>query len=340
MIRLHRLGGSEHEFDLNPDLVLTVESTPDTVVTLTTGAKLVVVQTIPELEAAINPNTAMMEMEYGDERVLKLKDAIAVCKRRGVPFFLDAAAMCPPFERLKMLADLGPDLFNVSGGKGMFGPQCSGVLFGTVPAFAASHASIAAVASERSAGRRVSRARQTLVAVEVALAVVLVAGAALFAQTLTHMTAVDQGFRPDSVVTMTVSLAEARYSDDRRVDVFYRALFDRLRALPGVRAAGAVHARQPIEVVITGTENDPQATALEAAANSVYRFGKAVLRVTPERLASPGSLAPALAETLPHLRADVAQALVCVGTSCRPPVSDPVALIKLLTETPASLSAR
>jgi uncharacterized protein YyaL (SSP411 family) len=103
--------------------------------------------------------------------------------------------------------------------------------------------------------------------------------------------------------------------------------------------AAVLHARQPIEVVITGSSNDAQAAALEAAANSVYRFGKAVLRVTPERLALPGALAPALAETLPHLRADTAQALVCVGTSCRPPVSDPAALIKLLTETPASLSA-
>ena len=44
MIRLHRLGGESHEFDLNPDLVLSVESTPDTVVTLTTGSKLVVAE--------------------------------------------------------------------------------------------------------------------------------------------------------------------------------------------------------------------------------------------------------------------------------------------------------
>jgi uncharacterized protein YyaL (SSP411 family) len=103
--------------------------------------------------------------------------------------------------------------------------------------------------------------------------------------------------------------------------------------------AAVLHARQPIEVVVTGTANDPQAAALEAAANSVYRFGKAVLRVTPDRLASPDSLAPALAETLPHLRADVAQALVCSGTSCQPPVSDPAALVALLTQTPAKLSA-
>ena len=103
--------------------------------------------------------------------------------------------------------------------------------------------------------------------------------------------------------------------------------------------AALLHARQPFEVVITGASNDPQAIALEKAANSVYRFGKAVLRVTPERLASPDALAPALAETLPHLRADVAQALVCVGTSCRPPVKDPAALIALLTQKPSVLSA-
>src|SRR5260370_41444378 len=75
----------------------------------------------------------MVEIEYGDERAVKLKDALAVAKDRGVPLMLDAAPMCPPFDRLKMLADLGPDMFCVSGGKGLFGPQCSGVLFGRKP---------------------------------------------------------------------------------------------------------------------------------------------------------------------------------------------------------------
>ena len=94
------------------------------------GAKLVLVQNRKELEAAFNANTAMVEIEYGDERAVKLKDAIAVAKERGVPLMLDAAPMCPPFDRLKMLARLGPDLFCVSGGKGLLGPQCTGVLFG------------------------------------------------------------------------------------------------------------------------------------------------------------------------------------------------------------------
>ncbi|HLJ23872.1 MAG TPA: thioredoxin domain-containing protein [Candidatus Acidoferrales bacterium] len=103
--------------------------------------------------------------------------------------------------------------------------------------------------------------------------------------------------------------------------------------------AALLHARGPYEVVVTGRSDDPQAAALEAAAYSVYRFGKGVLRVTPERMASQKALAPALAETLPHLRADVAQALVCVGTSCRPPVSEPAALVALLTQKPIMLSA-
>ncbi len=103
--------------------------------------------------------------------------------------------------------------------------------------------------------------------------------------------------------------------------------------------AALLHARGPIEVVVTGAAGDPQADALERAANSVYRFAKAVLRVTPERLASPVGLPPALAETLPHLQADVAQAFVCVGTSCRPPVQDPAALVALLTQKPIVLSA-
>ena len=103
--------------------------------------------------------------------------------------------------------------------------------------------------------------------------------------------------------------------------------------------ATLLHARQPFEIVITGTSGDPGADALEEAANSVYRFSKAVLRVTPERIAVAAALAPALAETLPHLRADVAQALVCIGTTCRPPVSDPISLVAMLREVPASASA-
>jgi len=103
--------------------------------------------------------------------------------------------------------------------------------------------------------------------------------------------------------------------------------------------AAVLHARQAIEIVITGNAGDPKAASLEQAAHSVFRFGKSVLRVTPERMSAGNALAPALAETLPHLRPDVAQALVCSGTTCRPPVSDSAALVAMLRENTAEASA-
>jgi uncharacterized protein YyaL (SSP411 family) len=95
--------------------------------------------------------------------------------------------------------------------------------------------------------------------------------------------------------------------------------------------AALLHARHPLQVVITGAGGDPTAGKLEKAAHEVYRFGKAVLRVTPESLAS-SDLPSALRETLPHLDATVPQALVCVDTTCYPPVSDQEKLTTLLMD--------
>jgi uncharacterized protein YyaL (SSP411 family) len=95
--------------------------------------------------------------------------------------------------------------------------------------------------------------------------------------------------------------------------------------------AALLHARHPVQVVIAGTASDPQAAELEKAAHEVYRFGKVVLRVTPEQIAT-GSRAPTLRETLPHLDATKPQALVCIETTCYPPVADRAKLAALLAE--------
>jgi flagellar protein FlbD len=54
MITLNRLGHSDEPFQLNPDMIVTVESTPDTVIALATGAKVVVSETPQEVTAAIH----------------------------------------------------------------------------------------------------------------------------------------------------------------------------------------------------------------------------------------------------------------------------------------------
>ena len=102
--------------------------------------------------------------------------------------------------------------------------------------------------------------------------------------------------------------------------------------------AALLHVRHPLQVVVLGAAGDPQASALEKAANEIYRFGKAVLRVTPETLAA-ASLAPTLRETLPHLDAAKPQALVCVETTCHPPVADSENLKALLTGVAATTAA-
>jgi uncharacterized protein len=103
--------------------------------------------------------------------------------------------------------------------------------------------------------------------------------------------------------------------------------------------AALLHARHSLQVVVLGAAGDPQAAALEKAANEIYRFGKSVLRVTPETLAG-ASLAPALRETLPHLDAAKAQALVCVETTCHPPVAEVEKLKALLTEAGAAAASK
>jgi len=92
-----------------------------------TGAKLVVAHTLAEVESAIGPATAMIyTTDLGD----KLRGLVAVAKKANVPLLLDDAAGIPPIENLRLYATVGVDLYCFSGGKGLAGPQCSGLLLG------------------------------------------------------------------------------------------------------------------------------------------------------------------------------------------------------------------
>jgi predicted permease len=79
-----------------------------------------------------------------------------------------------------------------------------------------------------------------MVAVELALAIVLVAGAGLTVRTLQALMAVDPGFDPTGVLTVRLVTPAASYPDPASVTEFYRAVLERVRAIPGVRSAGAV----------------------------------------------------------------------------------------------------
>lgn len=92
-----------------------------------TGATLVPIATLDDLPGALNDRTAMIYTTWLGDR---LRAALAATKKAGVPLLLDDAAGIPPIENLTSYARMGIDLFCFSGGKGLCGPQCSGVLLG------------------------------------------------------------------------------------------------------------------------------------------------------------------------------------------------------------------
>jgi L-seryl-tRNA(Ser) seleniumtransferase len=91
------------------------------------GAKLLLVYSPEELQNALNENTAMI---YTCDLGEQLAKEIAIAKGAKVPLLLDDAAGVPPIENIKLYAKMGADLYTFSGGKGLMGPQCSGLLLG------------------------------------------------------------------------------------------------------------------------------------------------------------------------------------------------------------------
>ena len=119
----------------------------------------------------------------------------------------------------------------------------TGVLFGLVPAFTATRG-LSATLKEAGRGAVTSRSgmrvRGVLVVAELALAVMLLAGAGLLMRSFVKLQAVDPGFRSDQALTFELTLPDDRYAEDGPRIQFFDQLLSRLRALPGVRSASAV----------------------------------------------------------------------------------------------------
>jgi putative ABC transport system permease protein len=119
----------------------------------------------------------------------------------------------------------------------------TGLLFGLAPALQASKADFNESLKEggRSAqGLGRSRLRGALVVSEVALTLVLLVGAGLLVKSFRQLLAVDSGLDPHGVLTLDVSLPQAKYAERQQITSFYERLIEQAAALPGVEAAGAV----------------------------------------------------------------------------------------------------
>ena len=95
------------------------------------GIKFVNVETLADYEAAFNENTVMAHFfNAAESGQISREDWVRVAHKHNVPCFNDAAADVPPISNLWNYTQMGFDLVTFSGGKGIRGPQCTGLLLG------------------------------------------------------------------------------------------------------------------------------------------------------------------------------------------------------------------
>ena len=120
----------------------------------------------------------------------------------------------------------------------------TGLLFGLAPALQATHPQLNEMLKEGdrtgTSGPARHRVRDLLVVSEVALSLVLLVAAGLLIRSFVRLLEVDPGFRPDHVLTVSIPLPVSRYPEAAQEAAFFQRLLERVRELPGVRAAGAV----------------------------------------------------------------------------------------------------
>src|ERR1051325_3125056 len=121
----------------------------------------------------------------------------------------------------------------------------TGVLFGLTPALHITRLNLIDSLKEggRGEGGQASnkRIRSIFVVSEIALAVVLLAGAGLLVKSFINLEQIDRGFNADNVLTMVLRLSDSKYSQDPQIVNFFRDVLEHTRTLPGVRAAGIVN---------------------------------------------------------------------------------------------------
>ncbi|HXW57324.1 MAG TPA: ABC transporter permease [Candidatus Cybelea sp.] len=116
------------------------------------------------------------------------------------------------------------------------------LIFGIGPALAGSRTdlqdSLKEAGSRLTIGSTRARARSVLVVAEIALALMLLAGAGLLVRSFVRVQQVDLGFNPKNLLTAFVILPPSKYPEPRHQALFFQEVMDRIASLPGVECAG------------------------------------------------------------------------------------------------------
>ena len=159
----------------------------------------------------------------------------------------------------------------------------TGVLAGTLPGVRASRFDLSDALKEggRSDGAIGVGTRRLLIVCEVALSLVLLMGAGVMVQSLLALRHSDTGFDPNNVLTMRVRLVDARYRTAGQRSAFFEATLQRIRALPGVVAAGTIDD-------LPFADGSSQTLALEGYAPQRDQVAVQVRQISPGYLRAMG----------------------------------------------------
>ncbi|HZE89330.1 MAG TPA: ABC transporter permease, partial [Verrucomicrobiae bacterium] len=154
----------------------------------------------------------------------------------------------------------------------------TGILFGLYPAWHLARRPLAPLIRDGSLARGTTgagprRLLGVLVVVEIAVSLVLLAGAGLMTRSLGHLLAVDPGFVPEGLTAFEMGASRAHYPEIRDQAALYRRVVERVAGIPGVESAAAVH-RLPLFGLSSGTgfEIDGRPTPKgEAGRNADFR---------------------------------------------------------------------
>ena len=150
--------------------------------------------------------------------------------------------------------------------------MCTSVLFGMLPALAVRRVDLrSSIASRTLSGVRDLRLRQTLIAGEVALTVVLLAASGLLIRTLIHLQTLPPGFNPAGVLAAKASLDDARYHDPAAFRKLLNESIDAMQRIPGVESA-AVGLSLPYERVLNDqvTLSDGKEAGQQVGTDELY----------------------------------------------------------------------
>ena len=139
----------------------------------------------------------------------------------------------------------------------------TGVVFGVAPAWLAANTDVNEALKQGTRGSTEGgargRLRSLLVVLEVAFALMLLAGAGLLGRSFVRLAHLDPGFNPDNATVLRLTLPAKKYAEPAQLTAFADALLDRLSALPGVQTVGLTHALPLVNDWVMGFTIDGRA---------------------------------------------------------------------------------